>query len=215
MSLLPTYIQVGGANKVNINDKFGIYLQHGTLINFPEPKNVWVHDWIDSDGEDLYVPFEIYYKPYDLDLDFVYIGERDSFNDVIRSFILYLGADEFSIFDIWQRAGLRLRYMKYKEGSKYREERDIWQFTITFRVSKPSSYGVFFPEGETKTIMLNSDSVLHHSDGIMEHKKAGTSYTGTFTDPYGGFIIVEPKYQVQDSSIDIGGGGGDIIDPTA
>lgn len=213
MSLLPTYIQVGSNACININNRFGIYLQHGTLINFPEPKNVWVHDWIDSDGEDLYVPNELYYKPYDLDLDFVYIGERDSFNDVMRDFILYLGAGEFSIFDVWQKAGLRLRYIKYKEGDKYREDRDIWQFTITFRVSKPSSYGIYFPYNEAKTIIVDTASIIYASDGSKVNRGAGESYTATSHEPYGGFVIVEPKYQAQDSSID--SGGGDIIDPTA
>lgn len=190
MSLLPTYIQTATNEAVDITKQFGLYFQHGSLITFPEPKNIYTHKWADEGFDEVYIPDSPTFKSFTIDLDFVYIGDYGTFNQTHRSFLDYIGVKEFSIYDDWQKAGLRLRYLSYKESDKYRQDRDIWQFTMKFAVDKPLAYAVTFPIERSYGGQFKQECFLYFSDGTEKHVGRGERYTKIV--PAGSFLIECP-----------------------
>lgn len=190
MSLLPTYIQAGTRPAVNIATEWDMYFQSGQLINVPEPKNIYTHEWADAGYQEVYVPPTVTYKAFDVTLKFAFICPRDSYNLKLRDFIYTIGAEEFSIYDDWQKAGLRLRYLSYKETDKYRKEQDIWQVEMKFAVDKPLSYGMVFPSNAPFGGQFQQECFLYFQDGTNAHVGKGERYTKNVTA--GSFVIVSP-----------------------
>lgn len=190
MSLLPTYVQVGTTAAVDVISRFKLYFKSGALINVPEPKNIYTHEWADLPFDEVYIPDMVTFKAYDIELKFNYIGKRDSYNAALRDFINYIGVNEFSLFDDWQKTGLRLRYKSYKETDKYRKDRDIWQVAITFRVDKPLSYGQKFNSAATFGGKFLQACTLYFSDGTQKSATAGKTYTKSMAA--NSFVIIVP-----------------------
>lgn len=190
MSLLPTYIQTGNNAAVNIATQFGLYFQHGSLITYPEPKNIYTHEWADEGFDEVYIPDTPTFKSFTIDLDFVYIGDYGTYNQKHRAFLDYIGLEEFSIYDEWQKAGLRLRYLSYKESDKYRKDKDIWQFTMKFAVDKPLAHAEIFPADKSYGGQFKQECFLYFSDGTSKHVGKGERYTKTVKA--GSFLIECP-----------------------
>ena len=56
----------------------------------PEAKDYVSRDWKDEDGEDVYVPASVRFKPYEIDAEFIYVGGDADMRQNIERFIQFI-----------------------------------------------------------------------------------------------------------------------------
>lgn len=121
--------------------EWGIYIKSVPFKVFPDLKDVPSRDWPDENGDEEYIPDLPYYKAYEIECQFVYIGSGGTANDQIRSFLKYLSENGmYSMYDTYTGIGRRdVRYVGYSEDILYRKdgENDIVVFSVTMKVNNP------------------------------------------------------------------------------
>ncbi len=107
----------------------------------PEIKDLPATDWKDQNGKDVYVPDTLTFKEYDIDIEFLFIGEHGTGNTQIKEFIEFLCTGGANIlYDSYTKIGRQnVVYKKYDEDSLYRRdgENDIIIFKLNFTVYDP------------------------------------------------------------------------------
>lgn len=190
-NLYKTYIQKGTDAKKDIYATWGMMLGTGKLITVPKLKAPFKHTWSDEQGDDEYLTQQPCYEAETISIEFVYIGSKDSFNTQLRSFWNYLQAGEFSLFDVYYKAGIRCRYDSYDETYKWRRDSDIFKFTMKFKINNPLCQGFYVP-GSTFTGIANIPCTARYSNGETKIVDAG----GSLTYSMGGsdnFVIIIPE----------------------
>ena len=188
--LLSTYIQRGTTPKKDLFSSWGILLKTAKLINIPKLKEPHKRSWLDEQGDDEYLPEEPTFQAYTVNVEFAYIGAKDTFQNQLRSFCNYLQGGEFNFFDVHYKSGIRCRYDSYDETYKQRINSDIFIFTIVFKVNQPLCVGFYTSERTfTKTSLISA--TYHWSDGVTNRFTPGT-ITHTFPSSGDNFVIVIP-----------------------
>lgn len=110
-------------------------------------KDLASRDWPGESGEDTFFPSKLSLKPYDLQLDLVYIGGIDSAYSAIMSFRDYLTGEDgtgtnFSIYNSYTGIGRNeCRWLEMGDIKYYKDENeDILVFPMKIRVSNPEAY---------------------------------------------------------------------------
>jgi len=117
------------------------------FLLYGESKELPKRDWLDEDGEDTFFPSQLAMAAYDLDVEFGYKGAMDSANVAVRSFLDYLtGRDGsgtyLSVYDTYTKIGKRGVYVKGVKQDVFvrnTSEGDVVTFTVTFRVTDPTT----------------------------------------------------------------------------
>lgn len=121
--------------------EWGIKVKSVPFKVFPDMKDIPSYDWKDSNGDDEYLPDNPTYKSYEMECEFLFIGEHGTANDKIRSFISYLSTDGyFSIYDTYTKIGrTKVRYVSNSPDILYRRDNsdDKVIFKLTLKVTDP------------------------------------------------------------------------------
>lgn len=157
-----TYTTVGGA--VDTYEAYGIVCQEFPFKYLPEKKELAKRDWLDEDGEDVYVPNVMREKAYDLEVKFLYVGNPNEMRAKITSFITFIsgknsnGSPLLAIYDEYTQIGRRCVYVNSIDSSLY-EYNDghidgYSVFSVEFRVTDPTFDVIPVSSGEGKITSL-------------------------------------------------------------
>lgn len=106
-------------------------------------KDIPSRDWPDEHGDDEYVPGTPYYKAYEMDCEFVFLGPHGTANAKIKDFLKFLAeGGKFRIYDTYTKIGrTEVRYMSYSENVLYRRDGqdDIVIFSVKLKINNPVS----------------------------------------------------------------------------
>ena len=130
---------------VDTLDRWGIVCKEFPFKLYGEAKELPSHDWKDEDGEDEYVPDVIPMAAYEMEVEFVYKGDKGTANAKVGGFLSYLtGHDgagaEMMVYDTYTKIGRqRVRYVGVSEDIYWSETEggDVFVFAVTFKVNDP------------------------------------------------------------------------------
>jgi hypothetical protein len=130
---------------VDTLDNWGIVCKEFPFKLYGEAKELPSHDWKDEDGGDEYVPEVIPMAAYEMDVEFVYKGAKETANQKVGGFLKYLtGRDgmgaEMMVYDTYTGIGRqRVRFVKVDEDIFWRQEEggDVLTFVVTLKVNDP------------------------------------------------------------------------------
>lgn len=126
---------------VRDSKEWNIWIKSVPFKVFPDMKDIPSRDWVDESGIDEFLPNTPFYKAYEIDCQFVYIGAYESANTQIKSFLKYLAEGGFfKFYDTYTKIGrTNIRYVSNDEDIFYRREGndDIVQFKVTLKVNDP------------------------------------------------------------------------------
>lgn len=126
---------------VRDSTEWGIMVKHVPFKVYPDMKDISSYDWKDSQGDDEYLPDNIMYKSYDMECEFLFVGEHGSANNNIRNFISFLATNGyFSIYDTYTKIGrTKVRYVSNSPDVLYRRDSstDKVVFKVTLKVVDP------------------------------------------------------------------------------
>ena len=121
--------------------EWGIYIKSVPFKLFPDLKEPPSRDWQDEQGNDEYIPDVPYYKAYEIDCEFVFIGTNGTANTQIKAFLSYLAeGGKFKMYDTYTKIGRTdVRYVSYSEDVFYRREgqNDVVVFSVKLKVNDP------------------------------------------------------------------------------
>lgn len=128
-------------NTVRDSQEWCISVKSVPFKVFPDMKDIPSRDWNDEHGDDEYIPDKPYYKAYEMDCDFVFIGREGSANGMIKDFLTYLAeGGSFQMYDSYTKIGRQdVRYVSYSEDILYRRDnqQDIVVFSVKLKVNDP------------------------------------------------------------------------------
>lgn len=126
---------------VRDSKEWNIWIKSVPFKVFPDMKDIPSRDWYDENGDDEFLPSTPFYKAYEIECEFVYVGAYESANTQIKSFLKYLAEGGFfKFYDTYTKIGrTNIRYVSNDEDIFYRREGndDIVQFKVTLKVNDP------------------------------------------------------------------------------
>lgn len=133
--------KLAGNTTVKDSMEWGIYIKQIPFKLYPDMKDLPSRDWMDEHGDNEYVPDTPYYKSYEMECEFVYVGTYGTANAKIRDFLKYLAeGGKFKIYDTYTKIGRTdVRYVSYSEDVLYRREgqEDVVVFKVKLKVNNP------------------------------------------------------------------------------
>lgn len=141
------YFKKENGGVIDSQKEWGIVCKEFPFLLYGESKELPKRDWLDEDGEDVFFPNSLAMAAYDLDVEFAYRGVMDSANVAIRGFLDYLtGRDgsgaNLSVYDTYTKIGRQGVYYKKVSPDVFvrnTSEGDVVTFTVTFRVTDPTT----------------------------------------------------------------------------
>lgn len=118
------------------------------VLDIPWPpfkaKELATRDWPGEDGEDVYIPARIPAAAYDIEIEMVYKGSRETAYTKYCALRNYLsGADgsgaELMVYDPYKRIGRKGVFLKAMDDGEFMRSNvdEILSIPVTFRVSDP------------------------------------------------------------------------------
>lgn len=152
-----TYTNVGDV--IDTKTSFGVVCQTFPFKHLPEPKALANREWLDEDGDDVYVPADgMKFKAYDVEATFLYVGSEQNMASDLKKFIDFIygrinivsGAVVrenatknvmIKIYDEYTKTGRRGVYVISHDNSLYLFDDvsadAIAQFKVKFHVCDP------------------------------------------------------------------------------
>lgn len=126
---------------VKDSKEWNIWVKHIPFKIYSNAKDIPSRSWLDSDGDEEFVPTIIPLQAYEIECQFVYIGSEGSANENIVNFLDYISKNgSFSIYDTYSKVGKsNVRFVGFDEDVLYRKEGidDVVVFSITLKVNNP------------------------------------------------------------------------------
>ncbi len=128
------------------HEKYGLWIKHAPYSVMPKIKNIVTQNWMDEDGEDVFLPDTIRHEAYDLELEFVYYENDNESNNNFRRFVNEIKGKWLKLYESYTgicRHGVYL--VSVDEDPKFvrRGEHDTVVWTAKFRVNQPDTNGSF------------------------------------------------------------------------
>lgn len=130
---------------VRDSSEWNIYVKHIPFQIAGDVKNINTETWLDENGDDEFVPETLLFKAYEMNCDFVFIGEHGTANTKIGEFLIYItNGGMFSIYDTYTNIGrTNIRLVKGEDDPKvfYRRDGkdDVVVFSIKLKVNDPTT----------------------------------------------------------------------------
>lgn len=131
-----------GAAVMETGAEFEVYETQCKFYGGGEVKDLPKREWYDEHGEDEFVPDEMKFKSQEMEVKFSYKGNKNSANNVIRTFMSYLSTGgSMKIFDEYNQIGRQnVRFVSISDDAELvrnDSEGDILIFTVKFKVNDP------------------------------------------------------------------------------
>lgn len=126
---------------VRDSTEWGIMVKHVPFKVYPDMKQLASYDWKDQSGIEEFLSDNPTFKDYDMECEFVFIGEHGTANTQIKGFIDYLAKDGyFSLYDTFTKIGrTKVRYVNNSPDMLHRRDNttDKVIFKLTLKVTDP------------------------------------------------------------------------------
>lgn len=125
------------------SQEWGIWVKSIPFKLFPDIKEIPSKNYYDEHGDSEFVPIKPYYKAYEIECKFIFIGKTGTANNQIKSFLRYLAeGGMFRFYDEYTKIGrTNVRYVKVDDDPdvffRREGENDIVQFKVTLKVNDP------------------------------------------------------------------------------
>lgn len=152
MKYLPLLISVsktGGAFSENLeyeapfdtHAKYGLWIKHSPFTIRPKAKNIISQKWKDEDGDDVFLPNQVFHESYTLELEFIYLRNDTAANDNIRAFIEEIEGKWLKIYDVYTKIGRQAIYFTEcdEDPTFKRRNSDYLNFKMKFKVNDPDT----------------------------------------------------------------------------
>lgn len=83
-------VSYSGGTVVDLLSKFKIICQDFPFVRYPKPKDLPTRDWPGEDGLDIYVPDVVPLKEYDMEVIFLYVGDKTNIRTDITNFLNFI-----------------------------------------------------------------------------------------------------------------------------
>lgn len=123
-------------------EEYGLYIKHSPFTFRPRVKNIITQEWLDQNGEDVYIPETITHEAYDLTCEFVYCRSDGMANENILNFLDRIEGKWLMIHDGYTNQGRQGVYVSgYNDEPTFqrRGKMDVVVFSVVFRVNDPDT----------------------------------------------------------------------------
>lgn len=137
------YIQkeTDGAEVKELGEDFGFYEMECKFYGGKAVKDVPKRDWYDEDGDDEFVPEELKYKAFEMDIKFGYKGDMFTANDKLDALQDYLDGGTMKIYDSYNHIGRQnVRFVEIPDDAELvrdKDDGDILVVTVKLKVNDP------------------------------------------------------------------------------
>lgn len=118
---------------------FGLYIKHSPFSIMPKPKNIITQTWKDEDGDDVFIPDQIFHEAYEMELEFIYLWEDHLANKRIHDFIETIEGRWLKMYETYTQQGRGGIYLIEADTDPTfkRRANDYVSFKAKFRVNQP------------------------------------------------------------------------------
>ena len=123
-------------------NEYGLYIKHSPFTFRPRVKNIITQEWIDQDGEDVFIPETITHESYDFVCEFVYCRGDGMANENILNFLDRIEGKWFMLYDTYTNQGRQgVYFVDYNNEPTFQRRglMDVVIFSVTFRVNDPDT----------------------------------------------------------------------------
>ena len=135
---------------VDTYTQWGIVCAKSPFRRYGDPKDVVSRNWLDENGEDVYIPFNVMLKKFDLEISFLCNGTANTVRSNVKDFLSYLmgrastvnrvGA-RLAIYDTYNAIGWKdVRMKSYSSDGLVMDNSDtevVLEFKVIFEVYDP------------------------------------------------------------------------------
>ena len=121
---------------------WNIYIKNFPFNLYPEMKDIPSNDWYDENGDEEYVPDIPVFKSFSSDVEFLYLGAKDTSVTGAIAFAQYLASNGMNkIYDNYSGIGrTNVRYVKTSDAKLYRSStEDILVFKVNLKFNDPTT----------------------------------------------------------------------------
>lgn len=120
---------------------WNMYVKHVPFKPVGDLKEPFKRSWPDQNGNEVYYPANPVYEAYDMECEFVYIGEKDTATTMVKLFVYYLAENGmFKFFDTFTQIGkTNINYKSMSPDMYYNSERNITTFKLVLTVNDPKT----------------------------------------------------------------------------
>lgn len=139
-------MQKTGATNATSTSTWGIYLTEMPMLVSTERKEAEANDWLDEDGDDLYLGSRIYLKAFDAEIKLAKKGTMTQVQTAFASLLNYLTTEgtKLKVYSDWVKMGRKgVSFVKCTVPN-YEPTGDdecpfVAQWTLTLHVSDPKA----------------------------------------------------------------------------
>jgi len=188
------YIQKGTDVAKDLFSEYGISVKEVSgMSETPDTKSFFSRSWPDEQGEDVYIPSNLFFKSKEIKITFVLQKNTVSdVNTIMKSFLEYIIPNGFvNYFDTYRQNGFRGHYNKSDiDSESYRDLGSYIQWSMTFTAYNGICYG-FDNSGSSSIFaeVTSGTADIYFSDGTSILEVSGQHIKGLD----GGFAIVCPS----------------------
>lgn len=201
MALEKTYLQKSTDARKDIFATYGMVLKTMPYKPFPDLKDLPKRDWVEQQGDDVYIPANPTFKAYDTELEFIYNGGLKTAKNMIYSFLQYIQGSEFNIWDEWKEQGVRCYYKAFNDGVFYRRSEDLVTFKVNVGIANPLCYGMRLSGITNFVALCECDLTIYWADGTSGVYLNGATITKTISAG-NEFAVIVPNKVFQVTPID-------------
>lgn len=165
-----TYDGVNYTDVGNVKDSYvewKVVCKDIPFMFFPETKELATRDWYDEHGEEVFIPSDgVMFKAYDLDIEFLYVGDKTEITQDLKGFIKFItgrnsnGSPMLKFYDEYIDDGRQGIYVKSVDEKLFlyddSDTEAIASFTVKFRVTDPVTEMTVSASGENISIVERS-----------------------------------------------------------
>lgn len=118
---------------------WNIYVKKVPFKIMGDLKEPFSRDWPDRNGSEVYYPTTPVYKSYDMECEFVYLGDTGTAEVMMKLFIRYLVENGmFKFYDTYTKIGRTNVYYKSLSPDIYKSsDKDVTVFKLILTVNDP------------------------------------------------------------------------------
>lgn len=135
--------ETSGADVKELGEDFGFYETECKFYGGNAVKDVPKRDWYDEDGDDEFVPNELKYKAFKMQVKFGYKGSQFSANEKLEALQNYLNGGTMKVYDSYNKIGRQnVRFEEISDDAELVrdvDDGDILIITVNLKVNDPKT----------------------------------------------------------------------------
>lgn len=136
-----------GATAIDSKTAWSIVCKDFPFKQYGDTKDLSAHTWLDNNGDDEFIPPQLFLKAYEVDVTFVCYCPSGQANGNIQNFLNYLTGNDgliqgaaLMVYDAYTKVGKQnVRFVSVSDEGIYRREGtdDVVEFKVRFKINDP------------------------------------------------------------------------------